>query len=810
LNFPRLVFVRSAMRDLRFAARSAFRQPGLSALAIVALALGIGLTTTMFSIVNGAILRGLPFPESERIVHMAPFSLADSDDRDADIHTFTEFRDRQRSFDELAAFQFQSANVVGPSGIPSRYEGARTTSNTFRLLRVTPVLGRDFTDDDGRPGAAPVVMIGDRVWQERFDRSPDAIGAPLRVNGTVMTVVGVMPRGFRFPGTEDLWPALVVDPLGTKPGEGPGLETIGRLKPGVSMDEAGAEMAVIWRQLEQAYPERYPGGDTVEVKTYIEEFIGSETISALFTMLAAVFGVLIIACANVANLVLARAAVRTREIALRTAIGASRWQVVRLMLVEVLVLAVLGAAAGVALAQVGITLFNRAIVDTDPPFWLDIRIDTTVLAFVAAATAVAALVSGIVPALRASRADLSAVLSDEGRTTGLRMGRFSRALVVGEMAVSFGLLVMAGLIIQSLANLATADFGFAMRDVWSARVALPTDDYPDETRRRQFVDAALARMRELPGVVSVAAGTSPPMGGPRWNVSLPGQTYASDRDRPQVHGLVVSNDYFHVFRVMVEGRAFDDRDRDGGAPVAIVNRAFAERFYPEGALGRQVALATTAHREMREIVGIVPDLGMGQGPEDPIREAVYVPLAQVPLQGLSLYAHVSGSPLNLSAPARDAVRAVDANLPIFNIATLQEAFDRNAWPFRVFGSLFVAFGAAALFLATVGLYGVMAFSVRRRTPEIGVRMAMGADARSVLGMVLRQGLWQIVLGIVLGAGLGYLLGSAMSLLLFGVRPYDPLVFSGIAATLAAAGVAACLIPARRAARVDPMTALRYQ
>jgi predicted permease len=799
------------MRDLRFAARSVFRQPGLSALAIVALALGIGLTTTMFSIVNGAILRGLPFPESERIVHLAPFSLTDQDDRDANIHTFAELRDRQQSFDELAAFQFQSANVVGPSGVPARYEGARVTANTFRMLRIAPTLGRDFREDDSRPGAAPVVMIGDKVWQEQFDRSPDAIGAALRVNGTVMTVVGVMPPGFRFPSTQDVWPALVVDPTGTTFGEGPGLETIGRLKSGVSMDEAGAEMAVLWRQLEQAYPERYPAGDTVEVKTYIEEFIGSETISALFTMLAAVFGVLVIACANVANLVLARVAVRTREIAVRTAIGASRWQVVRLMLVEVLLLAVLGAAAGVALAQAGITLFNRAIVDTSPPFWLDIRIDVTVLAFVAAATAVAALVSGIVPALRASRADLAAVLGDEGRTTGLRMGRFSRALVVGEMAVSFGLLVMAGLIIQSLANLASADFGFAMRDVWTARVVLPTDDYPDEGRRRQFADAALGRMRELPGVVSVAVGTGAPMGGPRWNVSLPGQTYESDRDRPQVHGLVVSNDYFRVFRVpFIEGRAFDDRDRDSGAPVAIVNRAFAERFYPAGALGRQVALATTAHREMREIVGVVPDLGMGQGPNDPIREAVYVPLAQVPFQGLSLYAHVTGPPLNVSAPARDAVRAVDANLPIFNVATLQQAFDDNAWPFRVFGSLFVAFGAAALFLATVGLYGVMSFSVRRRTPEIGIRMAMGADTRSVLGMVLRQGLWQIVLGIVLGAGLGYLLGSAMSLLLFGVRPYDPLVFTGIALTLAAAGVAACLIPARRAARVDPMAALRYQ
>ena len=301
---------------------------------------------------------------------------------------------------------------VGPSGVPARYVGAAVTANTFRLLQVAPVAGRDFTDDDSRPGAAPVVIIGDKVWQEQFDRSPDAIGSSLRVNGVVMTVVGVMPPKFRFPGTHDLWPALVVDPVGTKFGEGPGLETIGRLKPGVSMDQAGAEMATLWRQLEQAYPERYPGGDTVEVKTYVEEFLGSETISALTTMLIAVLGVLVIACANVANLVMARAASRTREMAVRTAIGAGRWRVIRQMLVEVLVLAFIGALAGLALAQIGIVLFNRAIVDTNPPFWLDIRIDGMVLLFVLLSTLTAALVAGVVPALRASRVDLAAVMSD--------------------------------------------------------------------------------------------------------------------------------------------------------------------------------------------------------------------------------------------------------------------------------------------------------------------------------------------------------------------------------------------------------------
>jgi predicted permease len=783
----------------------------MALLAIVALALGIGLTTTMFSIINGAVLRGLPFPESERIVHLAPFSLRDQDDRDANIHTFAELRDRQQSFEQLAAFQLQTTNVVGPDGVPARYTGATITANTFRLLRAVPAVGRDFRDEDSLPGAAPVVVIGDKVWQEQFDRAPGAIGQTLRVNGTVMTIVGVMPPKFRFPGNQDLWPALVVDPAGTPFGQGPALETIGRLRAGVSMEQAGAEMATIWRQLEQAFPERYPGGDTVEVKSFIEEFIGSETVSLLFTMLMAVFGVLLIACANVANLVLARAAARTREMALRTAIGASRWQVVRQMLLEVMVLASCGAAAGLALAQLGVTLFNRAIVDTSPPFWIDIRIDAPVLLFVSVSTVIAALVSGIVPALRASRTDLAAIMGDEGRTTGMRMGRFSRVLVVSEIAVSFGLLVMSGLIIQSLTNLAAADFGFAMRDVWTARVVLPDADYPDAATRRQFADTALTRLRVLPGVTAVALATGVPIGGPRWNVTLPHQQYASERDHPQAHGLIVSEDYFTVLRVPVlEGRPFDPRDRDTAPAVVIVNQAFARTHYPQGAVGQRLAVTTGELKGLREIVGVVPDLGMGQGSGDRLREAVYVPLAQAPVPALTILAHTAGPPLEISATVRDSVRMMDTNLPIFNIVTVQQSFDNNTWQYRVFGSLFLACGFASLFLATVGLYGVMAFSVRRRTQEIGVRMAVGAGSGDVLSMILKQGLWQIGAGILLGVGLGYTLGSAMALLLFGVRPYDPWVFTAITLVLGGTGLLACLVPARRAAAVDPMVALRHQ
>ncbi|MGE0043518.1 MAG: ABC transporter permease [Vicinamibacterales bacterium] len=810
------------MTDLRLALRMMGKQPGMALLAVIALALGIGLTTTMFSIVNGAVLRGLPFPESDRILHIAPFDLASQDDGEMKVDTFAEVARRQTSFTELAGFQIATANVVGPSGVPERYVGASVTANTFRLIGAAPILGRDFRDEESRPGAEPVVIIGYRLWQELFDGAPDVIGQAVRVNGTPRTIVGVMPQGFLFPVRNEIWPALIVDPgqavAGAAPGarsagrlQDGGLEVIGRLRDGVSRDQASAEMATVWRQLQLEFPDRYDGY-TTEVKGYIEEFIGSETVDVLYAMLAAVFGVLIIACVNVANLVLARAAVRSREIAVRTAIGASRWRVIRQTLVEVLVLATAGAVAGLAIAAAGVELFNRAIVDTQPPFWIDIRIDGTVLLFVTLATVVAALAAGVAPALRASRADLTLVMNDEGRgNSSMRMGRFSRGLVIVEMAVSFGLLVVSGLVIQTIVNLGAVDFGFAMKDVWTARVMLSEADYPGDEQRRQAADAVLERLRALPGVRQAALATAIPYNAPRTAIKFPGREYATERDYPLAHSVTATPGYFEALRVsMVDGRDFDSRDSATGAPTAIVDQSFARTHFPGGAIGQQVALATGDHQEWRTIVGVVPDLGMGRTPGDTVPEAIYLPMAQAPARGLMLVAQAAGVPLELTSVARDAVRALDPNLPLYNVSTIEQSVQQGAWAFRVFGTLFLAFGVSAMFLATVGLYGVMAFSVSRRTQEIGVRMAMGAAGRDVLGLVLRQGLVQVAGGILIGAGLAAVLGNALTVLLFEVSPLDVPTFVAVGAVLALTGLAACLVPALRASRTDPMEALRYQ
>jgi putative ABC transport system permease protein len=800
------------MTDLRLAARMIVRQPGMTMLAVVALALGIGLTTTMFSIVNGAALRGLPFPESDRILHVAPFNVAERDDVDSRAHGVAQFAARQHSFEHLAAFRFGAANVVGPDGVPERYRAAWVTANTFRLLRIAPALGRDLRDEESRPGAAPVVIIGHKVWQERFKGAQDVIGQSLRINGTVMTVVGVMPPKFAFPSEEHLWPAATIDASAPRVPTEPVYEMIGRLRPGVSADRAAAEMATIWDQLAQEFPDRYDPGFTTETKTYIEEFLGSEITAMLFAMLAAVLGVLAIACVNVANLVLARAADRSREIAVRTAVGASRWRVVRQMMVEVLVLAAAGAAAGLGIAWAGVTLFNRAIVDTNPPFWIDIRIDGTVLAFVTAITLLAAFIAGIVPALRASRADVTTVLNDEGRgTSSLRIGRLSRGLVIVEMALSFGLLVVSALTIQSIVKVGNQDYGFATADVWTARVELPEHDYGDDERRRLFANSLLERLHGVPGVEGAALATGVPPFAPRSAIKFPGKEYPGDRGYPEARSLTVSADFFDVLRVRIlQGRGFDTRDGAGVDAVAIVNESFARKYFPDGAIGRQFALARGDHQQWRTIIGVVPDIGMDVIDQGRNPEAFYLAFAQAPLARFAILLDTSGPPLAVTSAVRHAIRDVDANLPVFNVNTVAGVMHLNGWPFRVFGTLFLTFGFAALFLSVVGLYGVTAFSVRRRTQEIGVRMAMGAGRGDVLRMVLKQGFMPVGIGIVLGIGLAALLANALELIFFGISPHDPVTFTAIGIVLTTTGLGACLIPARRAAGVDPMVALRYQ
>lgn len=788
------------------------RQPLVSVLAVAALGLGIGLTTTMFSILNGAVLRGLPFERSDRILHLAPFDMANDDDFPASHWEFAAWRERQTSFEALAGFSMATANVVGADGAPERYQGAWITTNTLSLLGVRPSLGRDFRPDEERPGAAPVVIVSDRLWRDRLGGRPDALGQTLRVNGTATTVVGVMPPKFAFPVSEDLWVALQLNTAFDARDTVPGLEVIGRLKDGVSRDTASAEMATIVAQLAPEDSKRRDGGFTAEVKTYVEEFMGSRTIGLLTAMFFAVSLVLVIACVNVANLVLARAADRTRDVAVRTALGAGRGQIVVDTLCEVAVLALAGGALGLALATVGAEAFTQGIRDTHPPFWIDVRVDRVVAAFVLGITVLSVLVAGLVPAVRASRGDVLPLLQDEGRgSTSLSMGRLSRGLVVAEMALSFALLVASGFVGLSIVHLARLDPGFSTRDVFAARLALPASDYPDPSSRGQFTDRLADRIAAVPGVTSVAFSTYLPPSAQIMPMAIPGRSYPNERAYPRARLTRVSSRYFETLRLRVlEGRAFVDTDRPGSTPVAIVGSSFARRHYPEGAVGRQVLVVSDGTPPVwRTIVGIVPDV-LDASLGDQTAEAVYLALAQEPAGFVTLLAQVSGDPLAIASAVRAGVTALDPNLPIFNVTTVQRAIDESTWVWRVFASLFTTFGAAALILAAIGLYGVMAFSVSRRTQEFGVRLAVGADSGSLVRMVLQQGARQIAVGIVLGVGLAVALSRALKTMFFQVDPSDLRVFTAVAVLLLGTGLAAAFVPARRASRVDPMTALRSQ
>ncbi len=804
------------LKEFRYAVRRLRKNPGTSLIAVLALGLGIGLTTIMFSIVYGAVWKGLPFEGAEKLVHLERNNLAeDIESMEVPIHDFLDWREAQTSFEGLAGFYSGTVNLAGTER-PERYDGAFISANAFELIRVQPALGRNFQEGEDTPAADPVMLLGYHVWQDRFDGDPGVVGQVARVNGEQTTIIGVMPEGFRFPIAEDLWLPLRMDPLELERGEGLTLEVYGRLKDGVNMDQASAEMQTIAVRLAKEYPDTNEGVGAV-LQPYVDEYIGAEPRAMLFTMLGAVFLILLVACANVANLLLSRAATRSKELAIRSAVGASRLRVIMQLLGEGIVLASAGAVLGIGISVLGIGMFNRAIAPTDPPFWIDIGLNTVVLIFVIGVTVLAGVLAGILPAIQASGSAVNEVLKDESwGSSGFRVGKLSKGLVVGEIALSLGVLVAAGLMIKSVTNLNTIDYGFDTETTFTARMGLFEADYPDTTSRREFYREVLRRVEQRPGVEAAAIVTALPGA---WSYGsqfgIEGEAYDRDQDYPMARFATVSPDFLDVYGVKVlEGRTFGPEDTNDAMPVAIVNQSFVEQFYPEGsAIGKRVRQGDSETEEpWRTIVGVVPDMymqGLSNMEEDPW--GVYFPLDQYDTRFAYVALRSAGEdPMTLAAGARDDVMAVDQDIPLYWVQTHQAAIDEQTWFFRIFGNLFMVFGFVALFLAAVGLYGVMSASVSNRTAEMGIRMALGAQGRDVLRLVLKQGAVQVGIGMALGLALAALLSRGLALVLFQVEPWDPFVFALIAAVLAAVGMLASYIPALRATRVDPAVALRYE
>jgi putative ABC transport system permease protein len=800
--------------NLRNAARMLRRDPGLTLIAGFALTMGIGLTVTIFSFVYGVIFRGLPFDEPKEIMYLQRSHLERGIPRmDVTIHDFHDWRAQQMAFGDLAAFYTRTVNISG-SEKPERFAGAYVTANTFSVLRVQPLLGRVFREGEDTPGAAPVVLIGYHAWQERFGGDPGLIGRTIRANGEPVTVIGILPERFAFPFEQQVWLPMRLDPLALPRGTGTTVNVFGRLAPGVSVDEANAQMNAIARRLQLQYPETNAGiGATVG--PYVKQVLLDEGIEVLYAMLGAVVLVLIVACANVANLLLSRAASRSREVAIRTALGASRLRVVGQFLTEALALAAVGGVLGTAVAWEGTRLLNSAMRREGVPFFVDIRMDGVALLFVLGTTLVTTLVVGLLPALQASRTDVGEVLKDDSRgSSSFRMGRISKTIVVLELALSCGLLVGAGLMIKSVTQLRNVTYGFETTSVFTARIALPETKYTDGASRLRFYEELHTRLAALPGVEAASFGTALPaaLPFPRERFALDGQTYAAERDQPLTGSGVVAPGYFASVGVEVRrGRDFSTADRDGALPVAIVNESFARRFFPDrDVIGQRIRMGGPESKEpWRTVVGIAPDLRVS-GPNDREPDGIYFPMAQSPQRLLNVVMRTRGDPLALTTPVRQVVTAIDADLPIYYVRSLAIAIDGQTWFYNVFGIVFMVFGFVSLFLACVGLYGVMAFSVGRRTREMGIRMALGAQARDVLGLIMRQGFLQIAIGLFLGLSLAAAVSHFLSILLFQVNPRDPGVFITVIVTLFLTGVAACFVPARRATRVDPLVALRHE
>ncbi|HVG07911.1 MAG TPA: ABC transporter permease [Thermoanaerobaculia bacterium] len=806
-------------RDLRYGIRMLAKNPGLSLAAVLAFALGIGLSTAMFSIVYGVILRGLPFEKPEQLLHIENNNPSkDQQSLEVFLPDYLELRKRQKSFEDLAAFSEGTLNLSGDEK-PERYEGAFVTPNTFDLVRVKPLLGRGIQRGEDSPQAEPVVVLGYGLWQARYNADPKVIGRQVRVNGELGTIVGVMPQGFAFPIAHQVWVPLRLDPAKNVRGRGETLEVFGRLKEGVSIDQARAELGGIMQGLAKEFPETNKGVGAV-VKPYTEEYIGEEPRALLVTMLGACLAVLLLACVNVASLVMSRASKRTREIAIRSSLGADRRRLIGQLLTESVLLSLVGALLGVLLAYVGLKAFNAAIAQSEPPFWLKIAIDPAALLFALGATLLAGLISGLVPAFQASRTDVNEVLKDEGRgSSSLRMGIFTRIVVILEVGISCLLLIGAGLMIQNVLKMGDR-VEVETANLFTARIALFESAYPEETQRLRFFETLLARLREDPSVVSAAASTYLPASGtwaPRF--AMEGATYPTKEDQPRAHIAWVSSGFVRTFNAEVlRGRDFDARDNAASLPVVLVNSSFAKKFWPgQDPIGRRIRFSDAddpAAEPWRTVIGVVPDLGMTElddiGDNELGSEGFYFPLTQDCPGFVSVVVRTrDANPLAITEKVRAHVTALDKDLPIYFVRSMEEVVAQSGFFQNLFATLFAIFGLVALVLASVGIYGVIAFSVEQRTQEIGIRMALGARQSSVLGLILRQGMLQLLFGLGLGLIMAWPAAKLLGNILVGVQPHDPPTFVGVCLLLASVALLACWIPAQRASRTDPLVAIRY-
>jgi len=807
-------------QDLRYGLRALAKRPGFTTVAVVTLALGIGANTAIFSVVNAVLLRPLPYREADRLV----VALHGGNNPVSPID-FAEWRGQNTVFEQMAAAEFWSPNLTGRDQ-PEQLWAVRATDNLFAMLGVEPALGRAFQTGDDQPGAAPVVVLSQRLWQRRFGGDPGVVGQTLVLDGRAHTVVGVMPRGFEFPlfwaTKAEMWAPL---PLGERAGSrAQSLRVFASLKPGVTRERAQVEMDAIARRLALEHPETNAKLDAVV--TPLHQKVVGNVRPTLLVLLGAVGFVLLIGCANVANLLLARANARHREMALRLALGATRGRLVRQLLTESLLLAALGAVAGLLLAFWVVGLFVSGVPEDALPRQQAVGIDSAALAFTALLSLVTAAFFGLAPALQASRADVNEALKEGGRQAsggGARGRRLRRLLIVAEVALAMVLLAGAGLMLKSFVGLRALEPGFDQTNLLTMTVSVAGTRHAPAPLRAAFFDEAVERVRALPGVESASAVNHLPLAGDIWGFSfnIEGHAAPAPGERPTAAYRVARPDYFRTMRIpILEGRSFDERDNEQAPGVLVINETMARRYWPgEDALGKRIKLGPAdAEAPWLTVVGVVNDVKQQEWAEGAGAE-MYLPHAQSPnyLQNpsprysyLTLVVRTSSDPERLAAAVRGAVWAIEPNAPVSSVATMDEVIAGQTWQARLSVLLLGGFALAALLLAAVGIYGVLAYSVAQRTHEIGVRMALGARPRDILRMVVGQGMAMALAGIAAGLAGAFALTRLMSRVLFGVSAFDPPTFAAVALLLALVALLACYLPARRATKVDPMVALRYE
>ena len=795
------------IKDIRFGFRNLLRRPAFAAVALITLALGIGANTAIFSVVDAVLLRPLPFKDSQQVVMVwnKGVEAAGGDRTPLAYADLLDWRAQNRSFESIGAYQPTQINYSG-GNVPEQLRGASVTANFLSILGVPVQLGRDFTVEDEKPGTTRSALISDHFWRTRFNADPSVVGRSVTLSGVTGTIVGVLPPDLNFPAREtDILTAMQPNQPSRR---GPYFLTgIARLKPGVKLEEARAETQTIKSSFDQ-------GNFTFNILS-VNEFIFGDVRLALTVLLISVTLVLLIATVNVANLTLVRAESRIKEMSIRAALGASRGRLIAQSLTESLLLALVGGGLGLLLAFVGTGLFVK-LAPEGLPRMDQVGIDARVLAWTTLVSVFSGLVFGLAPAWRSSRLDLNEALKDGGRSTAQGAGkqRWRQLLVVTELALAVMLVTGAGLLVKSLWRLQTVDLGVNTDRVLTMQFVLRGQRYAQPPQARDFYARLVEQTQNLPGVRAAAVSNCLPPDFHDFSsdFAIEGQDPAQDREQRVAYFVRVSPDYFQAFQIpLINGRLFNQSDTADSTAVALINKTFARRFF-QGVdpIGKRINLGTLQEHDWNQVVGVVDDVKYNGLAED-VQPAIYQPAAQTASWGMSLIVKTDlADPLSLTPAIREKVRQIDPELPIANVKTLEDRVDVAMGESRFRTTLITLFAVVALVLACIGVYGVISYSVTRRTHEFGVRVALGAQQADVMKMVLRQGLVFAVVGVTLGLAGASALTRLFSTLLFRVSANDPLTFASVAAVIIAVAFIACYIPARRATKVDPLVALRNE